>query len=149
MRSNQASAVNVQASAASLQASTKTDSPSKDRQAVISHAASYVVPDTEAAMSWRIGDSGFIMSLAKNVPDLIQTNLPPFHRKLALDNNLSVTEIKGWAVHPGGPRILDAVADALQLHPEALSTSRQILSECGNMSSPDGPVHPATITSTR
>ncbi|CAN5729337.1 type III polyketide synthase [soil metagenome] len=101
-----------------------------------SHAASYVVPDTEAAMSWKIGDSGFIMSLANNVPDLIQTNLPPFIESWLAKNNLLVKDIKGWAVHPGGPRILDAVAEALLLDPDALSTSRQILSECGNMSSP-------------
>ncbi|MBX9669490.1 MAG: hypothetical protein K2X93_17845 [Candidatus Obscuribacterales bacterium] len=51
-------------------------------------------------------------------------------------NNLSVHDIEGWAVHPGGPRILDAVSEALHLSPQALSASRQILSECGNMSSP-------------
>ncbi|MBI2811642.1 MAG: type III polyketide synthase [Candidatus Melainabacteria bacterium] len=104
--------------------------------ATYSHAASYVVPESEAAMSWRIGDSGFIMSLANNVPDQIQTNLPPFIESWLAKNNLSVTDIKGWAVHPGGPRILDAVGEALQLEIDALSASRQILSECGNMSSP-------------
>ena len=101
-----------------------------------SHSASYVVPDSESAMSWKIGDSGFIMSLANNVPDLIQTNLPPFIESWLAQNNLSIADIRGWAVHPGGPRILDAVDESLQLQPEALSTSRQILSECGNMSSP-------------
>lgn len=100
------------------------------------NSASYVVPDTEAAMSWRIGDNGFTMSLANNVPDLIRTNLPPFLETWLAQNGLSVMDIRGWAVHPGGPRILDAVEDALKLSPEALSTSRQILSECGNMSSP-------------
>ncbi len=104
--------------------------------AIYSHAASYVVPDSEAAMSWRIVDSGFVMSLANNVPSLIQTNLPPFSESWLAKNNLSVRDIRGWAVHPGGPRILDAVSDALQLDQDALSTSRQILSECGNMSSP-------------
>ncbi len=101
-----------------------------------SHSASYVVPNTESAMSWRIGDNGFSMSLASNVPDLIRTNLPSFIESWLTQNRLSVRDVKGWAVHPGGPRILDAVEEALQLDPEALSTSRQILSECGNMSSP-------------
>ncbi len=100
------------------------------------HSASYVVPDTESAMSWRIGDNGFNMSLANNVPDLIRTNLPPFIESWLAQNNSSVADIRGWAVHPGGPRILDAVEEALKLSPDALSTSRQILSECGNMSSP-------------
>jgi len=99
-------------------------------------AASYVIPDSEEAMGWRIGDTGFIMSLANNVPDLIQTNLPPFMASWLAKNSLAIGDIKGWAVHPGGPRILDAVSDALELGPDALSTSREILSECGNMSSP-------------
>lgn len=100
------------------------------------NSASYVVPDTESAMSWKIGDHGFNMSLASNVPDLIRTNLPSFIEKWLAQNSLSLADIRGWAVHPGGPRILDAVDEALNLPPEALSTSRQILSECGNMSSP-------------
>jgi predicted naringenin-chalcone synthase len=99
-------------------------------------AASYVVPDSEDAMSWRIGDSGFVMTLASNVPELIETNLPPFMQAWLGANGLGVNDIQGWAVHPGGPRILDAVEDSLQLQAEALSASREILSECGNMSSP-------------
>ena len=41
-----------------------------------------------------------------------------------------------WAIHPGGPRILSAVEEALDLSPEATAVSRQVLAECGNMSSP-------------
>jgi predicted naringenin-chalcone synthase len=99
-------------------------------------ATSYVVPDTHETMSWRIGDSGFVMSLANNVPEIIKTNLPDFITNWLEQNALTIDEINGWAVHPGGPRILDAVAESLHLQPDALSASRQILSECGNMSSP-------------
>jgi predicted naringenin-chalcone synthase len=44
--------------------------------------------------------------------------------------------VQHWAVHPGGPRVLDAVASSLGLCRDALKVSRQILEECGNMSSP-------------
>ena len=40
-----------------------------------------------------------------------------------------------WAVHPGGPRILDTVAERLDLPPDALDASRQVLAERGNCSS--------------
>jgi predicted naringenin-chalcone synthase len=45
-------------------------------------------------------------------------------------------EIGSWAVHPGGPRILNAVAEALGLPRAALAASWEVLAECGNMSSP-------------
>jgi predicted naringenin-chalcone synthase len=41
-----------------------------------------------------------------------------------------------WAVHPGGRSILDAVEQGLELVPAALSDSREILLNYGNMSSP-------------
>lgn len=99
-------------------------------------AASYVVPDSNHAMSWQIGDSGFIMSLTSDVPDLIEANLPTFMDNWLGKQGLKVSDIKSWAVHPGGPRILDAVESALGLSPDDIATSRQVLAECGNMSSP-------------
>lgn len=87
-------------------------------------------------MSWKIGNNGFVMSLDKTVAEIIETNLPVFMETWLRKNNLSIDQISGWAVHPGGPRILDAVANALNLPADSLEASRQILSECGNMSSP-------------
>jgi alkylresorcinol/alkylpyrone synthase len=48
---------------------------------------------------------------------------------------LRVEDVAGWAVHPGGPRILDVVRDELGLPEEAMSTSRRVLAEHGNCSS--------------
>jgi predicted naringenin-chalcone synthase len=45
-------------------------------------------------------------------------------------------EVAGWAVHPGGPRILDVVAERLELGDAALAASRRVLAEHGNCSSP-------------
>lgn len=118
----------------SKQSSNERKSPHKSPR--YHGAASYVVPDSTTAMTWKIGDSGFIMTLASNVPELIEQNLPLFISSWLAQHGLKVADVKGWAVHPGGPRILDAVEHALALDPDALSASRQILSECGNMSSP-------------
>ena len=49
---------------------------------------------------------------------------------------LTPDEIVTWAVHPGGPRILNAFAEAMSIPPDALSISREILQTHGNMSSP-------------
>ena len=48
----------------------------------------------------------------------------------------SEAEVDGWAIHPGGRAILDAAADALDLRPDQLSASREVLRSFGNMSSP-------------
>jgi predicted naringenin-chalcone synthase len=70
------------------------------------------------------------------VPALIEKYLPAFIEKWLAQSNLRVSDIKSWAVHPGGPRILQAAQDSLQLDADMLSASREILAEQGNMSSP-------------
>ena len=49
---------------------------------------------------------------------------------------LTVAEVGSWAIHPGGPKILEAVQDALALPASALETSKHIFANYGNMSSP-------------
>jgi predicted naringenin-chalcone synthase len=87
-------------------------------------------------MGWRIGDHGFEMTLSVRVPDLIHEHLRPWLQEWLAQNRLRLEEIGSWAVHPGGPRILNAIAEALGLPREALAASWEVLAECGNMSSP-------------
>ncbi|HSG46197.1 MAG TPA: type III polyketide synthase [Longimicrobiales bacterium] len=97
---------------------------------------SCLIPDSRDAMSWRVGDHGFRMTLSPRVPDLIREHLAPWMASWLQGHGLSVAEVGSWAVHPGGPRIVDAVEDALSLGAGALDPSREILSTHGNMSSP-------------
>lgn len=99
-------------------------------------SASYVVADSDDAMRWRIGDNGFTMSLSSQVPRLVEEHLPRFLEDWLRKHDLSVDDIYSWAVHPGGPRILDAVESSLRLAPDAVAESREVLAHCGNMSSP-------------
>lgn len=95
-----------------------------------------IVQNSLDAMTWKIGDHGFNMTLKATVPDLICEFLPDWLENCLQRNQMSISEIKSWAVHPGGPRILDAVEQSLGLTAQDLSVSRQILKNCGNMSSP-------------
>jgi predicted naringenin-chalcone synthase len=97
---------------------------------------SCLVPGSRDAMTWRIGDHGFEMTLSPQVPELIESNLRAWLEPWLRERGLGVAEVGSWAVHPGGPRILDAVQSALSLPAEAMVTSRQVLARCGNMSSP-------------
>ena len=99
-------------------------------------SGSQVMPGTQDAMSWRIGDHGFTMTLSPLVAGQIQTRLRPWLTGWLTRHDLSIDDVGSWAVHPGGPRILDAVQESLALPPEALATSRAVLAESGNMSSP-------------
>ena len=99
-------------------------------------SGSQVMPDTQDAMSWRIGDHGFTMTLSPQVAGQIEANLRPWLTGWLARHDLAIGDVGSWAVHPGGPRILDAVQSSLGLPPEALATSRAVLADSGNMSSP-------------
>ncbi len=99
-------------------------------------AGSTVIAESEDAMSWRIGDHGFEMTLSARVPDLIARNLHGWLDGWLGANRLTVPAVGSWAVHPGGPRILAAVSEALGIDRRALAISHSVLAEFGNMSSP-------------
>lgn len=101
----------------------------------ISQTGSILIPHTDHAMTWKIGDHGFKMTLSAEVPDLIRKQLKPKLTKWLKQNGLNLAHINGWAVHPGGTRILDAVQESLDLGNTDLEFSRSILREHGNMSS--------------
>ena len=78
---------------------------------------SCLIPGTEDVMTWQIGDHGFEMTLARNVPALINRHLRPWLSTWLDRLGIGLAGVRTWAVHPGGPRILDAVEEALQLRP--------------------------------
>jgi len=99
-------------------------------------AASHYFPDSAEAMTWKVGDSGFHMTLDRSVPQLIADDLRRVVDTFLARNRLALPDIVGWAIHPGGPRILDASAEALGLDEHHVAVSREILRTHGNMSSP-------------
>jgi predicted naringenin-chalcone synthase len=102
----------------------------------VAATGSCLIPESTDAMSWRIGEHGFEMSLSARVPDLIAEHLRPWLTSWLSRNGTSLEEIRSWVVHPGGPRIVTAVEESLGLRGEATALSRQVLAEFGNMSSP-------------
>lgn len=93
--------------------------------------------DTSAAsyMTWDVTDTGFRMGLSPRVPAVLARHVHRVTTGLLADHGLGVGDVAGWAVHPGGPRILDVVADRLSLPPDALAASRGVLADFGNCSS--------------
>jgi predicted naringenin-chalcone synthase len=97
---------------------------------------SCLIPEADDAMTWRVGDHGFEMTLSPRVPSLIGQHLRPWLESWLARSGNTLDEIRSWAIHPGGPRILTSVAEALDLSPASIAVSAEVLAECGNMSSP-------------
>jgi predicted naringenin-chalcone synthase len=87
-------------------------------------------------MTWKVRNHGFEMTLSPHVPELIRERLRSWLEPWLKDQGVSREQVRHWAVHPGGPRILDAISSAMELNDNALATSRKILENYGNMSSP-------------
>lgn len=102
----------------------------------VQDAASLLIPESTAAMTWRIGDHGFEMGLSPEIPRRIRASLRPWLEPWLARHHLSISDIAHWAIHPGGPSIVNAAIDALGVAPDAGDDSRAILAEHGNMSSP-------------
>ncbi len=98
-------------------------------------SGSYLVPESRDAMTWRIGDNGYVMTLSPQVPGLIEDHLRGFLGDWLSQYGESIRSIGGWAVHPGGTRILSAVESGLDLRAGQLDAARAVLSDHGNMSS--------------
>lgn len=99
-------------------------------------SGSACLEDTLDEMTWRIGDHGFEMTLSPRVPGLIQKSLRPWLDLWLRDQGLSVADVAAWAVHPGGPRILESCAQVLGTSRHDHVESHEVLAAFGNMSSP-------------
>jgi predicted naringenin-chalcone synthase len=92
-------------------------------------------PSTADHMTWTVTDLGFRMGLSSRVPDVLARHVGDVVEELLATAGLRTEDIAGWAVHPGGPRILDVVRDELGLAEEQLAASRGVLAAHGNCSS--------------
>jgi predicted naringenin-chalcone synthase len=110
--------------------------PSRPGHLRLVASGSQVIDDSGDAMSWRIGNNGFVMTLSPRVPELICRSIRPYLEGWLAEFDLDLDRVGSWAVHPGGPRILSAFGEATGFDRERLKVSHEILAEYGNMSSP-------------
>ncbi|MCX4966555.1 type III polyketide synthase [Streptomyces sp. NBC_00654] len=96
---------------------------------------SRMYPGTEHVMGWDIGDSGFRVVLDPAVPDVVRRYLAEDVTEFLSEHGLKPKDIAHWVCHPGGPKVLRAVTDALALPQSALDVTRRSLADVGNLSS--------------
>jgi predicted naringenin-chalcone synthase len=98
--------------------------------------ATLTAPGTLDLMTWDITDLGFRMGLSRHVPDVVGAHVGALVEQLLGPHGIAPAEVAGWAVHPGGPRVLDVVTAGLGLGEDVLDDARAVLAEHGNCSSP-------------
>jgi predicted naringenin-chalcone synthase len=97
-----------------------------------------IVKDSQDDMSWIPATYGMQMTLSREVPQKIGSSLRPFLTRLLLGTDMQLGDVLKnavFAVHPGGPKIIEAVAEVLELREEQVIASKHILLTHGNMSS--------------
>jgi predicted naringenin-chalcone synthase len=133
--------------------------PTRDVEQIVAHAlfsdaavAAAVVPDAEVGfevedvvartdiahaekMRWDVTDQGFRMALSPRVPKVLDKHVVSVVEELLEPRGLTAADVRGWAVHPGGPRIIDVVCNRFGLDEEDLAETAAVLRDHGNCSS--------------
>ncbi|MCL9806201.1 hypothetical protein NAT51_11755 [Flavobacterium amniphilum] len=97
-----------------------------------------IIPDSLEDMSWDLGEYNFLMTLSKRVPVFIRKNIKSFLTILCEKAGVNLEEEKykmHFAIHPGGPKIIDYVVDEIGIFKEQACWSYEVLRRQGNMSS--------------
>jgi len=91
--------------------------------------------DTQDVMGWDISERGFRIVLSEGVPVVAREFLGPDVHAFLRDQELALGDVRSWVCHPGGPRVLEAMRDALGLTDDEVAFSWEVLFEQGNLSS--------------
>ena len=96
---------------------------------------SRLYPDSERTMGWDVGATGLKIVLDNKVPELVRTYVGGDVDAFLADHGLSQSDIEWYVAHPGGPKVLEALADALDVSRDALQVTWDSLAKIGNLSS--------------
>jgi alkylresorcinol/alkylpyrone synthase len=93
-------------------------------------------PDTLDVMGWDVDERGLHVIFSRDIPTIVREWVRPNLDSFLAANGMSLEQLTHVVAHPGGPKVLAAYGEALGLAPHAFRHSRDVLRECGNMSSP-------------
>lgn len=108
---------------------------SRDGAIEVLDSRSRLYPDSERTMGFDVGGSGLRIVLDAQVPILVERHIGDDVDGFLEGHGLSRSDIEWWVCHPGGPKVIDALRDALGLDDHDLALTRESLSRIGNLSS--------------
>lgn len=112
-----------------------------DAHKVSKQKATYVAANSKLyygsldVMGWEFKDTGFKVLFSKDIPAFINEHVKDDISAFLDQHNLQLSNIKNFIFHPGGKKVLDAYADALQVEGDFLQKTREVMNDNGNMSS--------------
>jgi len=101
---------------------------------ILSAWGEHTWPDTLDVMGWRVEDDGLGVLFSRDIPGIVERDYRAALDQFLASENLSLDDIDGFAVHPGGAKVVDALEGVFGLEPGGLADSRAILKGHGNMS---------------
>src|SRR4030065_1196421 len=99
-------------------------------------AAGRYVPEQRDTIRYIHKSGQLDNQLSLKLPQLVNKAAAAVAADVLKSQSLTVGDVKHWAVHTGGEKIINAVRDEIGILEERLSATRKVLSEYGNMSSP-------------
>ena len=117
----------------SARADDLADPPTVQPEVLASRSRLY--PDSERTMGWDVGPTGLKIVLDNKVPELVRTYVGGDVAAFLADHRLSQSDIEWYVAHPGGPKVLEALAEALDVSRDALQVTWDSLAKIGNLSS--------------
>jgi alkylresorcinol/alkylpyrone synthase len=97
-------------------------------------SGSHTWPNSLDIMGWEVEEDGLKARFAQSIPSLVASDFRTVANGFLKKNDIPLNSIEGFACHPGGAKVLDALEDAVDLPRGALEDSRAILRDYGNMS---------------
>ena len=98
-------------------------------------ARTRLYPESLHIMGWDVGSDGLQLRLSPDLPNLIEGHLADDVTRFLIAHGLSKDDIVAWICHPGGPKVIEAIATSLELPPDALELTWRSLGEIANLSS--------------
>jgi alkylresorcinol/alkylpyrone synthase len=96
---------------------------------------SHLYPDSLRTMGWDVGASGLQLVLSADLPAVIERYLDDDVTDFLTAHDLTTADVGAWVSHPGGPKIIEAIMESLDLPDDAVELTWRSLSEIGNVSS--------------
>lgn len=96
---------------------------------------SHLYPDTQRTMGWDVTSDGLKIVLDAAVPELVRRYLGEDVHAFLAAHELGPSDVTAWVSHPGGPKVIEAIQDVLELPAGALELTWRSLAEVGNLSS--------------
>ncbi len=94
----------------------------------------YTWPHSLGVMGWEVEEDGLKAVFSQSIPALVAADFKPILHAYLRRNDIALSAIDGFACHPGGAKVLDALEDAFGIARGALAESRGVLRDYGNMS---------------